>query len=129
MLFSLVLSAQKNEFPTDLPYSNKIEINKQALESLFLSPENISLELGPGFRLEGKIQNKSAHGSSVMSILVKVESHPGGMLSISRYEDPKGTVYYTGHLLKLHDPEGLKLIEKDQHYYFIETQQRFLVAE
>ena len=129
LLCSLILSAQKIDSPTDLPYSNKIEVSSQALESLFLAPETISLELAPGFRLEGKIKNKSNHGGSVTSLLIKVDSHPGGMLSISRYTDPKGNIYYAGHLLKLHEPDGLMLVEKDRHYYFIETQQRFLVAE
>jgi hypothetical protein len=129
LLFSLMLSAQKNDSPADLPYSNKIEISGQALEYLFIAPEIISLDLAPGFRLEGKIKNKSEHGHSVVSLLIKVDSRPGGMLSISRYTDPKGNIYYSGHLLKLHEPEGLMLVEKDQHYYFIETQQRFLVAE
>ena len=129
LLFSLMSSAQKSDGPTDLPYSKKIEVSSQVLESLFLSPEIISLDLAPGFRLEGKIKNKSDHGGSVTSLLIKVESRPGGMLSISRYTDQKGNIYYAGHLLKLHEPEGLMLVEKDQHYYFIETQQRFLVAE
>jgi hypothetical protein len=129
LLFSLILSAQKSDTPTDLPFSNKIEISSQTLESLFLAPEVISLDLAPGFRLEGKIKNRSDHGGTVTSLLIKVESRPGGMFSISRYTDPKGRIYYTGHLLKLHEPEGLMLIEKDQHYYLIETQQRFLVAE
>ena len=128
-MFCLILSAQKSDTPADLPYSNKIEVSGQALESLFHATDIISLDLSPGFRLEGEIKNKSEHGSSVTSLLIKVESRPGGMLSISRYTDPKGNIYYTGHLLKLHDPEGLMLVEKDHHYYFIETQQRFLVAE
>jgi hypothetical protein len=128
LLFSLTLSAQKNS-STDLPYSNKIEVSSRTLETLFLAPEIISLDLAPGFRLEGKIKNKSDHGSSVKSLLIQVDSRPGGMLSISRYTDPKGNIYYAGHLMKLHEQEGLMLVEKDQHYYFIETQQRFLVAE
>jgi hypothetical protein len=129
LLFSLMLSAQKTDPSIDLPYSNKIEVSNQALESLFQASDYISLELAPGFRLEGKIQNKSDHGSSVISLLIKVDSRPGGILSISRYKDPKGNIYYAGHLLKLHEPNGLMLVEKEQHYYFIETQQRFLVAE
>ena len=129
MLFSLVLSAQKKDSPAELPYSNKIEVSYQALDALFKAPEKISMELAPGFRIEGKIENKSDHGNSVISLLIKLETSPGGMLSISRYKDPKGGIYYAGHLLKLHEPDGMMLIEKDQHYYFIETQQRFLVAE
>jgi hypothetical protein len=129
LLFSPMLSAQKNDFQADLPYSNKIEVSDQVLEALFQAPENISMELAPGFRLEGKTQNKTDHGNSVISLLIKVESRPGGMLSISRYKDPKGKIYYAGHLLKLHEPDGMMLIEKDQHYYFIETRQRFLVTE
>jgi len=129
LLFSLMLSAQKTDPSTNLPYSNKIEVSNQALESLFQSSDLISIELAPGFRLYGKIQNKSSHGYSVISLLIKVESRPGGMLNISRYKDPKGNIYYSGRLMKLHEPEGMMLVEKDQHYYFIETQQRFLVAE
>ncbi|HEY4936483.1 MAG TPA: hypothetical protein VII44_07875 [Puia sp.] len=129
LLFSLMLSAQKKDSPPELPFSNKIEVSDQALEALFQAPENISMDLAPGFRLEGKIKNKSNHGNSVISLLIKLETSPGGMLSISRYKDPKGRIYYAGHLLKLHEPEGMMLVEKDQHYYFIETQQRFLVSE
>jgi hypothetical protein len=129
LLLSLMLSGQKTDSPTDLPYSNKTEVSVQALEALFLASETIAIDLASGFRLEGTIKNKTDHGSSVVSLLIKVDSRPGGMLSISRYADQKGNIYYTGHLLKLHEPDGLMLVEKDQHYYFIETQQRFLVAE
>jgi hypothetical protein len=129
LLFSLVLSAQKKDSTVDLPYSNKIEVSSKALESLFLSTENISTDLAPGFHLEGAIQNKITHGNSVVSLLVKINSRPGGMLSISRYTDPQGNKSYTGHLLKLHETNGMMLVEKDQQYYFIETQQKFLVAE
>jgi len=99
LLFSLILSAQKSDTPTDLPYSNKIEVSNKALESLFLAPEIISLDLAPGFRLEGKIKNRSDHGGYVTSLLIKVESRPGGMLSISRYTDPKGNISYAGQAL------------------------------
>jgi hypothetical protein len=126
---SLPMSAQQKDSPTDLPYSNKIEVSNQALESLFQTSGPISIEMASGFRLEGNIQNRAEHGNSVISLLIKVDSRLGGMLSISRYKDPKGNIYYAGHLLKLHEQEGMMLVEKDQHYYFIETQQRFLVAE
>ncbi len=124
-----MLSAQKKDSLSELPYSNKIEVSDQALEALFHAPENISVELAPGFRIEGKIENKSDHGNSVVSLLIKMRTDSGGMLSISRYSDPNGNIYYTGHLLKLHEQDGMMLVEKDQQYYFIETQQRFLVAE
>jgi hypothetical protein len=129
LLWSILLSAQQRDSPTDLPYSNKIEVTNLALETLFQSPKNVSIELAPGFRLEGKILNKSDHGRTAVSLLIKVESSPGGTLSISRYKDPAGKTYYSGRLLKLHEPEGLMLVEKDNHYYFIETQERFLVSE
>lgn len=129
LLLSLVLSAQKKDSSADLPYSNKIEVSSEALETLFHAPENVSMELAPGFHLDGKIQNKSEHGTTVTSLLIKVDSKPGGTLTLSRYLDPKGNIYYAGHLMKLHEQEGMILIEKDQHYYLIETQQRFLVAE
>ncbi|HTB24881.1 MAG TPA: hypothetical protein VK711_05900 [Puia sp.] len=104
-------------------------MSDRALESLFQATENISVELAPGFRINGKIENKSDHGNSVISLLVKLNNAEGSMLSIARYKDPKGGIYYTGRLLKLHEPDGMVLIEKDKRYYFIETQQRFLVAE
>ena len=129
LLFSLSLSAQKKESAPELPYTNKIEVSDQVLESIFQASGNIALEISPGFKLEGNVRNKSAHGNSVVSVLIKLEGSPGGMLSISRYKDPNGHLLYTGHLLKLHESEGLMLVEKDQHHYFIETQQKFLVAE
>jgi hypothetical protein len=129
VLCSFILAAQKNVSSTGLPYSNKIEVSETALESLFRSPEQISINLAPGFHIEGKIQNRSDHGNNVSSLLIKVESKPGGMLSITRYKNPSGNIFYAAHLLKLHEADGMMLVEKDQHYYFIETQQRFLVAE
>lgn len=129
LLCSLVLSAQTKDFSAELPYSNKIEVSDKALEALFLSTDILSLQMAPGFRLEGQIENRIQHGPSVSSLLIRIMNKPGGMLSISRYKDPNGHIFYAGHLLKLHDADGMMLIEKDQHYYFIETQQRFLVAE
>jgi hypothetical protein len=129
LLCSLVLSAQNKEAEPNLPYSNKIELNDQALESLFHSPENISLELGSGFHLQGRIQNKTDHGNSLVSLLIEVDNPTGAMFSLSRYTDPGGKIYYVGRLLKLHEPDGFLLVKEDQHYYFIATEQRFLVAE
>jgi hypothetical protein len=129
LLYSVALSAQKKDAIVALPYSNKIEVSNQSLEALFQSSQNISMDLAPGFRLEGKIENKSSHGDNITSMLIKLESKFGDVLSISRYIDSKGTIYYAGRLLKLHEPEGMMLIEKDKHYYFIETQQRYLVTE
>ena len=129
LLYSLTLSAQKNESAPELPYSNKIEVSDQILESLFQANGNISLEITPEFKLAGNIENKSVHGNSVVSMLIRVEGSPYRMLSISRFKDLNGHFHYTGHLLKLHDTEGMVLIEKDQRYYFIETQQKFLVSE
>ncbi len=129
LLFSINLTAQKKDLVSDAPFSNKTEVSSQVLESLFHSNGKISTELAPGFRLEGNIQNKSSHGDAVISILVKLENRKGSMLSITRFIDSNGHVSYRGNLLKLHDTEGLVLVEKEQHYYFIETQQRFLVSE
>ena len=129
LLCSLLLSAQEKAATAELPYSNKIEVSDQALESLFQASENISVELAPGFRINGKIENKSDHGNSVISLLVKLNNAEGSTLSIAQYKDPNGRIYYTGRMLKLHEPDGMVLVEKDKHYYFIETQQRFLVAE
>ena len=108
---------------------NKTEVSDQALEALFLSTGKVSIDLAPGFSLKGTILNKSQHGNSVASLLIRMENQSGGTLSISKYTDPNGHIFYTGRLLKLHDPEGMMLVEKDQHYYLVETQQRFLVAE
>ena len=129
LLCCFVLSAQTRESSTDLPYSNKMEVSDKALEGLFLSPDNISAELAPGFYLEGKIENKRNHGKAVSSLLIRVSGRTGGMFSITRYKDSNGHIYYSGRLLRLHDADGMVLVEKDRHYYFIETQQRFLVAE
>jgi hypothetical protein len=129
MLGTLFVSAQTKEAVTDLPYSNKIEISIKSLESLFLSPDMVSIELAPGFHIEGTIENKAEHGPAITSILIKLNNQTGGILSIVRYHDQYGKIYYSGQLLKLHEQEGMLLIAEDQHYYFIETQQRFLVSE
>jgi hypothetical protein len=129
LFFSLTLMAQKKDSVADLPYVNKTEVSEQVLESLFQFKDKISIDLAPGFRLEGNIQNKLNHGNAVISLLIKVENRPGLMLSITRYKDSNGHLFYSGNLLKLHETDGWVLVEKDQHYYFIETQQRFLVSE
>ena len=129
LIFSLTLNAQKKDSATDLPYSNKTEVSDQVLESLFRSTGKIAMDLSPGFRLEGYVQDKSNHSHSIVSLLIKIENRPGSTLSLTRYEDSNGHLSYSGSLLRLHDAEGLILIEKDKHYYFIETQQKFLVSE
>jgi hypothetical protein len=129
LLLSLMSSAQKTASAPELPYSKKILLTDQALESLFRLTDNISVELGTGFHLDGKILNKTLHGNSGVSLLIKVYSQPGGMLNITRFTDSHGKICYTGRLLKLHEPNGMMLLEKDQHYYFMETQQRFLLSE
>ncbi len=129
LLYSVVLFAQKKDALEALPNSNKIEVSNHSLEALFHSSQNISVDLAPGFRIEGKIENKSNHGDNITSILIQLQNNYGGILSISRYIDANGIVYYAGRLLKLREPEGMMLVEKDKHYYFIQTQQRFLVTE
>jgi hypothetical protein len=129
LLFSSTLNAQKKDAVGDLPYSNKTEVSEQVLESFFQSSGNISIDLAPEFRLEGTLQNKSSHGDSIISLLISVLNRPGSMLSLTRYKNSNGNISYAGNLLRLHDHEGWILIEKDQHYYFLETQQKFLVTE
>jgi len=129
LLYSLTLSAQKNDAATELPYTNKFEISDRILETIFQANGKIALDLTPDFKLEGIIENKSVHSNSVVSMLIKEQGSPYRMLSISRYQDPNGLYHYTGHLMKLHETGGFVLKEKDQHYYFIETKQKFLVSE
>ena len=129
LLGSLFVSAQKKEEVSDLPFSNKFEISVKTLESLFQSPDGISMDLAPGFHIEGTVENKTEHSQTITSILIKLNNHTGGILSITRYRDQNGKIYYSGQLLKLHEPDGMLLVSENQHYYFIETQQRFLVSE
>jgi hypothetical protein len=129
LMGSLKSSAQKTTSPAEIPYSNKIELNDLALEKLFQSQANVSVELGPGFRLEGTIQHRSDPGNALKTLLIHVSSKPGGTLSLSRYKDPEGHIFYAGHLMKLHEPDGMVLVENDNHYYLVETEQRFLVSE
>jgi hypothetical protein len=128
LLWSLTLSAQRKDAAANPPYSNKTEVSEQVLESLFQSAGKISMDVA-GFRLEGYIQNKSNHGDSIISLLIRVENRPGSTLSLTRYKNSNSYISYSGNLLRLHDNEGWILIEKEQHYYFLETQQKFLVTE
>jgi hypothetical protein len=129
LFFSISLTAQKKDSDTGLPYSNKTEINNQVLESLFQSDGKISMDLATGLRLEGTLQNKLNYGDSIISILIRVENRPGSLLSLTRYKDTNGHVSYSGNLMRLHDSESLILSEKDRRYFFIETQQKYLVTE
>ena len=72
---------------------------------------------------------ETGQSHSVVSLLIKTENMQGAMLSLSRSLRSDGSWLYTGHLLKLHEPDGMLLVEKDGQYYFIRTEQKFLVAE
>jgi hypothetical protein len=129
LLFSLLLSAQEKSFPQNIPYHTKMEVSSEALEKLFHSSGAFSLQLSPSFTLSGSIQNRMEKGPWVITLLIKTENLQDAMLSLSRSILPDGSIQYTGHLLKLHDPDGMLLVEKDNQYYFIRTEQRYLVAE
>lgn len=126
---SLALSAQEKSFPENIPYHTKIEVSTDALEKLFHVSGSFTMQLAPSFTLTGSVQNRIVKESSVSTILIKTENLQGATLSLSRSLKADGSVQYTGHLLKLHDADGMLLIEKDNHYYFIRTEQRFLVSE
>lgn len=129
LLHSLLLSAQDKSFPQNIPYQAKIEVSAGALEKLFHSTGACKLQLSPAFQLNGRIQNRTEKGPLVSTVLVSTENMQGAMLSLSRCARPDGSIQYSGHLLKLHDSDGELLVEKDGHYYFIRTEQRYLVAE
>ena len=129
LLHSLLLSAQDKPFPQNIPYQVKIEVSTEALEKLFYSTGTCKLQLSPTFQFVGNVQNRTEKGPSVSTVLISTENMQGAMLSLSRSVKPNGSIQYTGHLLRLHNPDGILLIEKDGHYYFIRTEQRYLVAE
>ncbi len=129
LLISLLLSAQEKTFPQHIPYHTKMEVSTEALERLFHSSGTFTLKLSPSFILNGSIQNRIDKGPLVITLLIKTENLQGAMLSLSRSIRQDGAIQYTGHLLKLHDPDGMLLVEKDKQYYFIRSEQRYLVAE
>jgi hypothetical protein len=128
LLFSLALSAQEKSFPENIPYHTKIEVSSEALEKLFHASGTFTMKLAPSFTLTGSVQNRIEKTASV-TLLIKTENLQGASLSLSRSLRPDGSIQYTGHLLKLHDADGMLLFEKDNHYYFIRTEQRYLVSE
>ena len=129
LLLSVALPAQEKSFPDNIPYQSRIEVNAGALENLFHINGNFSLMLGPSFTLSGNIMNRISKANAVTTLLIKTENLQGATLTLSRSLMPDGSFQFTGHLLKLHNPDGMLLMEKDQHYYFIRTEQRFLVSE
>jgi hypothetical protein len=129
LLFSLLLSAQEKTFPQNIPYHTKMEVVPEALEKLFHTNGAFKLSLSPALTLAGNIQQRMDKSPSVSTLLISTENMQGAMLTLSRTQLSDGSIQYTGHLLKLHEPDGMLLVEKDKHYYFIRTEQRFLVAE
>ena len=129
LLISLALSAQEKSFPENIPFHTKIEVSAEALEKLFHVSGSFTMQLAPSFTLTGSIQNRIIKESSVSMILIKTENLQGATFSLSRSLKSDGSVQYTGHLLKLHDADGMLLIEKDNHYYLIRAEQRFLGSE
>jgi hypothetical protein len=129
LLSALLLSAQEKSFPQNIPYHTKMEVSAESLENLFHSTGSCTLMLSPSFSVTGTILSRTEKGSSVTTLLIRTEHLQGALLSLSRSARQDGSFQYTGHLLKLRDPDGMLLMEKDSHYYFIRTEQRFLVAE
>jgi hypothetical protein len=129
LLTVLAVSAQEKPFPENIPQHKKIAVSVEALEQLFHASGSFSIPLAPSFTLTGSVQNRIMQGPSVVRLLIKTENLQGATLSLSRSAGPDGTVRYTGLLLKFHDADGMLLTEKDNHYYFIRTEQRYLVSE
>ncbi len=129
LLSVLLLSAQEKSFPQNIPFNTKMEISSASLEKLFHATATCTLQLTPALTLTGTVQNRTGQSHSVASLLIKTENMQGAMLSLSRSLRSDGSWLYTGHLLKLHEPDGMLLVEKDGQYYFIRTEQKFLVAE
>jgi hypothetical protein len=129
LLSVFFLSAQEKSFPQNIPYHTKMEVSAESLENLFHSNGVCSISLSPALSVTGTVLSRTEKGSSVTTLLIRTEHLQGALLSLSRSARGDGSFQYTGHLLKLHDPDGMLLVEKDNHYYFIRTEQRFLVAE
>jgi len=129
LLFSLAASAQEKSFPENIPFHNRIEVRSDMLEKLFHVNGAFSVQLAPSFNITGSVLSRVAKSASVTALLIKTENRQGATLSLSRSVNPDGSVQYAGHLLKLHEADGMLLFEKDDHYYFIRTEQRYLVSE
>lgn len=121
--------SKETKFPQNLPASARLDVSAATLEQLFRSEGNVSVALSPSFLLKGTIENKDVDKSGDGTMLIRTEGIDGTMLSIARFTDGDLSVHYTGHFLKLHAAEGMLLVEKDRSYYFIRTQQRYLLAE
>lgn len=129
LLCSLPLSAQEKSFPENIPFHNRIEVRSDVLEELFHVRGTFSVQLAPSFNLSGSILNRMMKDASVTTLLIKTENPLGATLSLSRSVNPNGSIQYAGHLLKLHEADGMLLFEKDNHYYFIRAEQRYLISE
>ncbi len=118
-----------NKFPQNLPATARYDVSRPALDQLFRTDGSVNVSLSAALQMKGNIENKDLDAAGNGTILIRTESFDGAMLSLARYTDTDQSVHYSGHLLKLHAAEGMLLVEKDQNYYFIRTQQRYLLAE
>lgn len=118
-----------NKFPQNLPATARFDVSSAALEQLFHSEGTVNIAFSASFQMKGNVENKDIDKTGDGTMLIRTEGLDGAMLSIARFTDADQSVHYTGHLLKLHAAEGMLLVEKDHSYYFIRTQQRYLLAE
>ncbi|HVY75860.1 MAG TPA: hypothetical protein VG890_13570 [Puia sp.] len=129
LLCCLNLAAQNKSFPENIPYQSRYEVSPESLENLFKATGHFTIPLSPDLAITGTVQSRTEKSNSVTNLLIQTENLNGAMLSLSRSSNTNGLVHYTGHLLKLHEQKGMLLVEKEGHYYFIRTEQRYLVAE
>lgn len=110
-------------------FPEKSVCSTTALERIFDSPGDVSLEVGSGNYLRGEIISRSHPNSDAETINISLQGFPQALFTLSRIRVKDKTVRFVGHILSMQSNDVLILQLEKKNYYFIKTEQRLLLTE
>jgi hypothetical protein len=110
-------------------FPQKTACDIKSLEKLFTMQDNISLELSPACMLQGKIVSHVKPNAFAETINISLANFHGAVFTLSRIRTDDGHSKYTGHIMNFQSSDAIVLQEENKKYYFIKTEQRFVMTE
>jgi len=110
-------------------FPEKTICNVSALENLFASNNQVTLQLSSAFTIEGKIISHIKPNPFAETINISLRNLPGAVFTLSRVTHDDGKAKYNGHILCAQSSDAMMLEEENNNYYFIKTEQRLLMTE
>ncbi|MBS1599266.1 MAG: hypothetical protein JST75_13660 [Bacteroidetes bacterium] len=110
-------------------FPQKAACDIASLEQLFNMHDDVSLQLSPDFSLEGKIISRKKSNAFAETINIRLSEFQETIFTISRIQTENGETRFIGHILSLEGEEAIVLQFEDKQYFFIKTEQRFLMTD